>query len=95
MRPWVGEPGRLSPDERERFREERLRLVWSRFDCLVIFLNSELRFLLKSKIHIAGEVTSIKNEDNALLKEYISYAVTHSCPSLAPVLVLRRAILDL
>jgi hypothetical protein len=43
---WVGEPGRLSPDDRERFREDRLRLVWSRFDCLVIFLNNELRFLL-------------------------------------------------
>lgn len=44
---WVGEPGRLSPDDRERFREDRLRLVWSRFDCLVIFLNNELRFLLR------------------------------------------------
>ncbi len=44
---WVGEPGRLSPDERERFKEERLRLVWSRLDCLVIFLNRELRFLLQ------------------------------------------------
>lgn len=58
----MGEPGRLSPDERERFREERLRLVWSRLDCLVIFLNSELRFLLKSKIHIGGEVKSIKTK---------------------------------
>lgn len=43
---WVGEPGRLSPDDRERFREDRLRLVWSRLDCLVIFLNRELCFLL-------------------------------------------------
>lgn len=46
---WVGEPGRLSPEERERFREERLRLVCSRLDCLVIFLKSELRFRLKSR----------------------------------------------
>lgn len=60
---WVGEPGRLSPEDKERFREDRLRLVWSRFDCLVIFRNKELRFL--------------------------------SCPSLALVLLLRRAILDL
>lgn len=46
---WVGDPGRLSPDERERFKDERLRLVWSRLDCFVIFLKSELRFLLKNK----------------------------------------------
>lgn len=47
VRPWVGEPGRLSPDDSERFKEERLRLVCSRLDCLVIFLNRELRFLLR------------------------------------------------
>lgn len=46
----MGEPGRLSPDDRERFREERLRLVWSRFDCLVIFRNKELRFLLHGRV---------------------------------------------
>lgn len=46
---WVGDPGRLSPEDRERFKDDRLRLVWSRLDCLVIFLNRELRFLLKDK----------------------------------------------
>lgn len=50
-RPWVGEPGRLSPDERERFKEERLRLVWSRLDCLVIFLKRELLFFLKGNAY--------------------------------------------
>lgn len=49
MSPWVGEPGRLSPDDRERLREERLRLVWRRLDCLVIFLKRELRFFLTDK----------------------------------------------
>ena len=43
----VGEPGPLSPDDRERLREERLRLVWSRDACLVIFRNRELLFLLQ------------------------------------------------
>lgn len=52
---WVGDPGRLSPEDRERFKEERLRLVWSRLDCLVIFLNRELRFLLKERKDIYGE----------------------------------------
>lgn len=42
----MGEPGRLSPDDSERFRDERLRLVWSRFDCLVILRSKQLRFLL-------------------------------------------------
>lgn len=45
--PCVGEPGPLSPDDNERLREERLRLVWSRDACLVIFRNRELLFLLQ------------------------------------------------
>lgn len=60
---WVGEPGRLSPDESERFKEERLRLVWSRLDCLVIFLNKELRFFLKKtkeRIYVEEKNKSIK-----------------------------------
>lgn len=47
--PCVGEPGRLSLDDSERFRDDSERLVCSRFDCFVILRNSELRFLLKSK----------------------------------------------
>ena len=43
---WVGEPEPLSPEDSERFREERLRLVCSRDACLVIFRNREVRFLL-------------------------------------------------
>lgn len=48
-KPWVGEPGKLSLEERERFRDDKLRLVWSRFDCLVILRKRELRFLLTRK----------------------------------------------
>lgn len=47
--PCVGEPGRLSLDDSERFRDDSERLVCSRLDCFVILRNSELRFLLKSK----------------------------------------------
>lgn len=42
----VGEPGPLSPDDSERLREDRLRLVWRRDACLVIFLKREVLFLL-------------------------------------------------
>ena len=42
----MGEPGPLSPEDRERLREERERLVCSRDACLVIFLNNEFLFLL-------------------------------------------------
>ena len=38
----MGEAGRLSLEESERVREDRLRLVWSRLDCLVILRNREL-----------------------------------------------------
>ena len=48
-RPWVGEPGRLSPEDRERFKDDRLRLVCNRLDCLVIFRNRELHFLLQER----------------------------------------------
>ena len=50
----VGEPGRLSPGDSERLREDRLWLVCSKLDCLVIFLNRELRFLLQ-QIRKEGE----------------------------------------
>lgn len=48
-RPCVGEPGRLSLEDKERLREDRLWLVCSRLACLVIFRNRELRFLLWGK----------------------------------------------
>lgn len=41
---WVGEPGRLSPDDREWLREEKLRLVWSRGEgCMAKRLKREWR----------------------------------------------------
>ena len=41
---WVGEPGRLSLDDREWWRpEEKLRLVCSTEDCFEIFLKSDFR----------------------------------------------------
>ena len=41
---WVGEPGRLSLDDREWWRpEEKLRLVCSTDDCFEIFLKSDFR----------------------------------------------------
>ena len=40
----VGDPGRLSPEERERFREEKLRLVWSRGEgCMAKRRNTDRR----------------------------------------------------
>lgn len=48
-KPWVGEPGRLSLEDSERFSDDKLRLVCRRFDCLVILRNKELRFLLLEK----------------------------------------------
>lgn len=47
--PCVGEPGRLSLDDSERFSDDSERLVCSRFDCLVIFRKRELRFLLEDR----------------------------------------------
>lgn len=47
--PWVGEPGRLSLEDSERFRDDSERLVCSRFDCFVILRKRELRFLLGDK----------------------------------------------
>ena len=41
----MGEAGRLSLEDSERLSEDRLRLVCSRLDCLVILRNKELRFL--------------------------------------------------
>lgn len=45
-RPWVGDPGRLSLEDSERFSDDSERLVCSRFDCFVILRKRELRFLL-------------------------------------------------
>lgn len=47
--PWVGEPGRLSLEDSERFSDDSERLVCSRFDCFVILRKRELRFLLVDK----------------------------------------------
>lgn len=47
--PWVGEPGRLSLEDSERFSDDSERLVCSRFDCFVILRKRELRFLLGDK----------------------------------------------
>ena len=47
--PCVGEPGRLSLDDSERFSEDKERLVCSKFDCFVILRKRELRFLLGDK----------------------------------------------
>lgn len=90
----MGEAGRLSPDDRERLRDERLRLVWSRLDCLVIFLNKELRFLLKSTKKNSTDIKRFHDEEEAE-EQARCVSGTHSCPSLVPVLLLRRAILDL
>lgn len=45
----MGEPGRLSLDESDRFSDDSERLVCSRFDCFVILRKRELRFLLGDK----------------------------------------------
>lgn len=47
--PWVGDPGRLSLEDSERFSDDSERLVCSRFDCFVILRKRELRFLLGYK----------------------------------------------
>lgn len=46
----MGEPGTLSPDESERFREDRLRLVCRSEACLVIRRNSDVRFLVLKRV---------------------------------------------
>lgn len=39
----VGDPGRLSPEDRDLLRQEKLRLVWSKGDgCLASFLKRDL-----------------------------------------------------
>lgn len=48
-RPCVGEPGKLSLDDSERFSDDSERLVCSKFDCFVILRKRELRFLLEDK----------------------------------------------
>lgn len=92
----VGDPGRLSLEDRERFREDRLRLVCSRLDCLVIFLNSELRFLLQEEGR-GFRCLSVSRHQRATgsslgLKVARPYLSWLSFPS---VLLFRRAILHL
>lgn len=44
----MGDPGRLSPDDSDRFKQEKLRLVWSKGEgCLASFLKRDL--LLEGK----------------------------------------------
>lgn len=51
----VGEPGRLSPDDRDRLRQEKLLLVWSKGDgCLASFLKRDL--LLEWKQEETNEI---------------------------------------
>lgn len=39
----MGDPGRLSPDDSDRFKQEKLRLVWSKGEgCLASFLKRDL-----------------------------------------------------
>lgn len=85
---WVGEPGPLSPEDSERFREDRLRLVWRRDACLVIFLNRDVFFLLRDNKRLSQPL-KLPHAPPPL-------SVSHlSCPSLVLVFLLRRAILDL
>lgn len=60
----MGEPGPLSPEDSERFKEDRLRLVWRRDACLVIFLNRDVLFLLPdtTEKHILSLNSLIKDE---------------------------------
>ncbi|TNN74721.1 hypothetical protein EYF80_015039 [Liparis tanakae] len=90
----VGEPGPLSPEESERFREDRLRLVWSRDACLVIFRNRDVLFLLRDKRHTSsGEESPALNTGAA---DTAQVCASHlSCPSLVLVFLFRLAILDL
>lgn len=45
----VGEAGPLSPDDSERLRDDRLRLVCSSDACLVILRNRDVLFLLQTQ----------------------------------------------
>lgn len=48
---WVGEPGRLSLDDRDWWRpEEKLRLVCSTDDCFEIFLKSDFRLGVRNPV---------------------------------------------
>lgn len=71
--PCVGEPGRLSLDDKDRFREDSDRLVCSRFDCFVIFRKRELRFLLENKYQ---KVTSLLNSGALGLSPLLDSPVT-------------------
>lgn len=46
---WVGDAGPLSPDDRDRFKDVRLRLVWSNEACFVILRKRDDFFLLHDK----------------------------------------------
>ena len=61
---WVGDPGRLSPEDSERFREEKLRLVWSRGEgCMAKRRNTDRR-LGNSNRH--ARVSTHHNDDRAV-----------------------------
>lgn len=48
---WVGEPGRLSLDDKEWWRpDEKLRLVCNTDDCFEIFLKSDFRLWVKTPV---------------------------------------------
>lgn len=57
---WVGEPGRLSPDDREWLREEKLRLVCRRGDgCMAKRLKRERR--LEDEKQRRKKISSVLN----------------------------------
>lgn len=84
----MGDPGPLSPDESERFRDDRLRLVWSRDACLVIFLKRDVLFLLRETMETRSEVVP-PHQQSQVRRTHLS------CPSLVLIFLLRLAILDL
>lgn len=96
---WVGEPGPLSPEERERLREDRERLVWRRDACLVIFLKRDVLFLLQNSHTLRGHAHNARRprpRRSEATPPRLAHAAAHlSCPSLVLTFLLRLAILDL
>lgn len=83
-KPWVGEPGRLSLDDSERFSDDKLRLVCSRFDCLVILRKRELRFLLLEEEERKGLIQ--RDSKSTLLTTQITVSACYSPLCLSPLL---------
>lgn len=70
----MGDPGRLSPDERDRFRQEKLRLVCSKGEgCLASFLKRDL--LLERK---RGKLVRVYVQNHSCLPRY-QWAHPHLC----------------